>query len=933
VRVRWEGAQFKHHSLSVVNRELTRRLWRQGDLKLEIGPQHEGVDLRLDGDLHGLAEAMSLDPSSGVKVTVRHQWPPDLRPVSSGALAVIQPWEFGCLPVEWVDNQGHIDEFWVPSQWVRQCYLASGIRGDKVYVVRNGVDLGRFTPDGPRLPLGTTKGTKLLFVGGTIARKGIDVLLKSYLESFSGDDDVCLVIKGFGSGTLYPGSSLREMAQAIAEAAPTTPEVLYLEDDLTPTEMAELYRACDVLVHPYRGEGFALPVAEAMACGLAVVTTAGGPTDEFAPAELTYRIPATIVPLLPGVNDLGTPSGPQWWLEPDHQALSTTLRHVVSHPEEVAELGQAAAAFAIDHLGWEQPAVLAAHRLRALANRRQPAAPDGLLAVADRPDPTQRVDHAPVAIFVEVGDRDETLELLTQLEGDDLDGAAFMVLLIAGNNSEIAEAIAAQLDGAVDVVGGDAESVVGAELAEQLATGGVDGIVLLPTGVRLHPGWWTLTTAALAEHGAVSIRGTGIVAARTPTLAESSGGHRSLRDCLGTLNPVAVPNALASRPERVVKPSVRVTPRQLPIQVNVVGMLGSTFGVSENSRLLLSAVRDAGFEANTINLDSSDDIRSAVTRSVVSRVKGQTVVNLLCANSDFLPTVAFWVGDRFLEGAYNVGVWHWELEIFPRHMWGGLNLVDEVWMGSDFAATGVKTSTTAPVHTLPLPIPVPDVERSTKDWLGLPERFVFLFMFDYKSLAARKNPQAVLKAFQMAFPEPTPDGPVLLIKTSSRADNPEADEAMRALANGRPDITFFDGFIPANEKARLIATADALVSLHRSEGYGLTMAEAMAVGTLAIATGYSGNLSFMTEANSALVPYDIAPVPAMTWPYPQGAPWAEPRTIEAAVLMKKAFIDPEWRAAKVAQASHDVRHIHNLARTASFVKERLDHIAATLSAR
>ena len=169
---------------------------------------------------------------------------------------------------------------------------------------------------------------------------------------------------------------------------------------------------------------------------------------------------------------------------------------------------------------------------------------------------------------------------------------------------------------------------------------------------------------------------------------------------------------------------------------------------------------------------------------------------------------------------------------------------------------------------------------------------------------------------------------MLVIKTSSRSENLAFDETLRAMADGRDDIVFFDGYIPGPERTALIAAADALVSLHRSEGYGLTMAEAMAVGTLAIGTGYSGNLSFMSDQNSVLVPYNLVNVPANTWPYPSSAQWAEPKVGVAASLMRRAATDGAFRESRITQAHHDVRTLHTVERTTAFVTDRLAAIAA-----
>jgi hypothetical protein len=139
---------------------------------------------------------------------VRHAWPPDWRRPQNGKLVVIQPWEFGSLPEQWLKDSASVDEFWVPSEYVRRVYVESGVPADKVKVVPNGVDLEKFQPQARPMKLATQKKFKFLFVGGTIFRKGPDLLLKAYLENFTAADDVCLVIKDFGGKTVYAGQTL-----------------------------------------------------------------------------------------------------------------------------------------------------------------------------------------------------------------------------------------------------------------------------------------------------------------------------------------------------------------------------------------------------------------------------------------------------------------------------------------------------------------------------------------------------------------------------------------------------------------------------------------------------------------------------------------------------------------------------------------------------
>jgi glycosyltransferase involved in cell wall biosynthesis len=182
--VRWEGAIFKHHSLSEVNRQLVSSVLAISDggesSQIEIGHQREGRDIAPPGRLLGLAASESTSPSPSVELTIRHQWPPDLSEAPHGELAVMQLWEFGCVPQTWVDALDNVAEFWVSSEWLRRCYLASGVPESRVVTIPLGVDLERFTPHGEVMVLNTDKTIKLLFVGGTIGRKGIDVLLAAY---------------------------------------------------------------------------------------------------------------------------------------------------------------------------------------------------------------------------------------------------------------------------------------------------------------------------------------------------------------------------------------------------------------------------------------------------------------------------------------------------------------------------------------------------------------------------------------------------------------------------------------------------------------------------------------------------------------------------------------------------------------------------------
>jgi glycosyltransferase involved in cell wall biosynthesis len=354
--VRWQGDHGLCTSLSIVNGRLTERLSaRVQRITRERTP--------LDRPLAHAAD-----------VEVRHQWPPDLSAPASGRLAVIQPWEFGAIPREWIASmRAHVDELWVPSELVRSMYLDAGLESERVVTLPNGVDLQCFSPEGARYFLpgiddAAGVATRFLFVGGLIWRKGPDVLLKAWKAAFPGREDVVLIVKDVGAAGVYRDGDREGIAEHIA--ADALPRVALIEQELGEDELAALYRACDVLVHPYRGEGFAMPVLEAMACGLPAIVTQGGPTDEFCPEAAGWRIRATRSEFpadrVGGYDTLGRP----WVFEPDAEHLAELLCDIAQSPQEVLRRGRAARA-AAEGYGWDRIAARYDERIAALAGSKR----------------------------------------------------------------------------------------------------------------------------------------------------------------------------------------------------------------------------------------------------------------------------------------------------------------------------------------------------------------------------------------------------------------------------------------------------------------------------------------------------------------------------------------------------------------------------------
>ncbi len=261
LRVRWEGVPFQWHSLAHVNREACRALWMHPGVELaliptdrnEFDPTQEPVGV----DLAPLCFARLSGPAD---IHVRHFFPPRLEKPDDGKFVLMQPWEYGFLPTRWIEAiQQNVDEVWCYSQYVRQVYLASGIAAEKLQVVPLGVDTTVFRPEAPPYVFTTEPGAAMLtpegpkrftflFVGGTLDRKGIDILLEAYLKAFSAFDEVALIIKDTCTKTVYRGQNDQEKILAKVGDEFHAP-LVYLEDDLSAHQLAGLYTAADCLVH------------------------------------------------------------------------------------------------------------------------------------------------------------------------------------------------------------------------------------------------------------------------------------------------------------------------------------------------------------------------------------------------------------------------------------------------------------------------------------------------------------------------------------------------------------------------------------------------------------------------------------------------------------------------------------------------------------
>ena len=365
-----------------------------------------------------------------------------------------------------------------------------------------------------------------------------------------------------------------------------------------------------------------------------------------------------------------------------------------------------------------------------------------------------------------------------------------------------------------------------------------------------------------------------------------------------------------------------------PAGVNVAGYFRAELGVGETARQVVAALEGQGIPIATIGLKAAASRQEHEYET--DTVEPTFPVNLICVNADMLPTFAEQAGPNFFVDRYSIGLWWWEINEFPERFSKAFDHLDEVWVGSRFVADAISPASPIPVVKVTMPVSMPEIEEFDREDLGLPEGFVFLFVFDYHSVFERKNPLALVEAFKQAFPEGS--GASLVLKSINSEQHAEEHERLLEAAGGHPDIHVIDHYVAAPEKNAMFASCDCYVSLHRSEGFGNTLAEAMYLGKPVIATGYSGNMDFMTPQNSYPVDYELRPVGDDAGPYPPTGEWAEPDVGHASALMRHVFEHRDEAQERGRRAAEDLRRNHSPEVAGKAMAERLRRALAQLTA-
>lgn len=353
--------------------------------------------------------------------------------------------------------------------------------------------------------------------------------------------------------------------------------------------------------------------------------------------------------------------------------------------------------------------------------------------------------------------------------------------------------------------------------------------------------------------------------------------------------------------------------------VNMIGAVNGASGLSEGSRGTALGLREAGIPTRVWDFEAAKGAEAAK--------EPPYRVNLVHANPNQLPELVYRIPAELWTGCYNIGFWVWEQEQLPEEWVRYMPLFDEIWMPSGFSAAAIRRGGTLPVHVVPhIVAPEYDPAWDRKRW-GLPEDlFLVLVAFDCDSCVERKNPAGAVRAFCRAFSPEEPVGLVVKARNMTR----ELEVEFRSLLEGRENVYFFREDYPKTAVNSLIRAADVYLSLHRAEGFGLILAEAMYLGTPVVATDWSGNRDFMDAETACAVDARLVPLEQDIPPYKRGSRWAQPDEQQAAQYLRRLYEEPALRQRLTERAKARVSGELSAETVSQIIKERMEDLRARL---
>lgn len=362
-----------------------------------------------------------------------------------------------------------------------------------------------------------------------------------------------------------------------------------------------------------------------------------------------------------------------------------------------------------------------------------------------------------------------------------------------------------------------------------------------------------------------------------------------------------------------------------PMGVNLIGDIRAEIGLGQSMRLVANELDLSKYDFVIQNFQLGGNVRrNDTTWDHKMQKDAHYNINLFHINPYEIGMAYMYLDKEIWKDRYNIAFWLWELEELPEDYKKVIKFFDEIWTPSEFASNSIRKATSKPVHTIPYYVTAACDPKYNREYFGLPDdKFLYLVMFDSNSTMSRKNPVGAIEAFKKAFSKDDQEVG-LVIKVNNPA--PENIDFLQSMLKGYNNVYYITKVMDKIEVNSLIADVDVFLSLHRAEGFGLVMAEAMLLRTACIATNWSSNTEFMNSKNACMLSCKMTKIQKSEGCYEEGGTWAEPSIDEAAMYMRKLKEDVDFYQQIVDNAYVSVSEQLGETKIVQMLETRLDDI-------
>jgi len=361
--------------------------------------------------------------------------------------------------------------------------------------------------------------------------------------------------------------------------------------------------------------------------------------------------------------------------------------------------------------------------------------------------------------------------------------------------------------------------------------------------------------------------------------------------------------------------------------INLIGYSRAEMGIGESCRIAAKSIESTSIEFAILNYVGTNSAKMSDTSWKHKEIREPEYnINIFHLNAEQMFEAYTHFGARLFENRYNIGFWHWELEDFPEDWIDGFSYVNEVWVPSSFVANAVAMKSSKPVVRIPHAIEVKIENSRDRAYYDLPnDVFLFLTMYDMNSFQERKNPMGAIQSFKQSFaPDDMSVG--LVVKINNASANRHDFKIIEQSVKGYSNIYVINKTLSRNDTNALLAITDSFISLHRSEGFGLGLAEAMYLGKPAIGTNWSSTTDFMNTQNSCPVNYQLVSLGTNYGPYQAYQRWAEPEINHAAEYMRRLVADPCYYKRIAAEGERYIKSELSPRAVGKLIEKRISYI-------